>query len=144
MINGSKTQKTQTMPTGPSAMEWSGGGEQARDRLAEVVKLLLQALMCLVWQTNSRFRSCFVPCSSGLNSRKFCLVWHACRHRAGKLLKSDLKLQPEPNHCGTILFEYVMKRSLYKSTPKPSIRLKKWIKENTFHKMTWQRILLES
>lgn len=33
------------MPTGPSAMGWSGGGEQARDRLAEVVKLLLRALM---------------------------------------------------------------------------------------------------
>lgn len=26
-------------------MGWSGGGEQARDRLAEVVKLLLRALM---------------------------------------------------------------------------------------------------
>lgn len=93
--------------------------------MAEVVKLLLRAPICLAWQTNSPFRLCFAPCSSGLNSRNFCLVWHACRHCAGKLLKSDLKLQPEPNHCGSILFEYAMKILLYKSTPKTSIILKK-------------------
>lgn len=119
-----------------NGMEWRRGASQRQAGWSS--KVTAAGTHVWYWQTNSPFRLCFVPCSSGLNSRKFCLVWHACRHYAGKLLKSDLKLQPEPSHCGSILFEYVMKRSLYKSTPKPSIRLKRWTKENTFHKMTWK------